>query len=82
MIDERYGTYRKRLIEDRQQILEYLGEDFLALEELRTAFPDRYQKKMALLIIQTHTEKAPALAATFCQSFGQNQRLFTDNYLK
>ncbi|HEY3309669.1 MAG TPA: hypothetical protein VGJ93_14545 [Desulfuromonadaceae bacterium] len=47
MVDDVYGFYRKGLIDERQKILDYLGEDFLALEELRTTFPDRYRQRMA-----------------------------------
>ena len=35
-----YGHYRQGLVDERELILDYLGEDFLALEELRTYFPD------------------------------------------
>ena len=82
MIDEVYGAYRKGLIDERQMILDYLGDDFLALEEMRTAFPERYQKMMALPIIPLHIAEAPALAAAFGQSFSQSQGLYSDNYLK
>ncbi|MDD5286918.1 MAG: hypothetical protein PHD54_13775 [Desulfuromonadaceae bacterium] len=46
MVHEVYGHYRQGLVDEREQILEYLGEDFLALEELRTYFPARYQEAM------------------------------------
>lgn len=82
MIDEVYGVYRKGLIEEQQLILDYLGEDFLALEELRTAFPDRYRAKMALPVIPPHIAEAPTFAIAFGQSFGQSQGLYPDNYLK
>lgn len=49
MIDEVYGKYRQGLVEERQRILDYLGEDFLALEELRTHFPERYRQRMTLV---------------------------------
>jgi hypothetical protein len=58
----------------------YLGEDFLALEELRTFFPDRYRGRMAVDVKSPKTVKAPAPAATFGQSFGQSQELCADNY--
>jgi len=48
MIDEVYGKYRQGLVEEREQILDYLGEDYLALEELRTYFPERYRRRMAV----------------------------------
>lgn len=48
MIDEVYGKYRQGLVEEREQILDYLGEDYLALEELRTYFPERYRRRMAM----------------------------------
>lgn len=81
MIDEVYGFYRNGLIEERQQILDYLGEDFLALEEIRTAFPERYQRKMTLANAGCKTSKAPDSPATFCQSFGQSRGLYSDNYM-
>lgn len=74
-------SYRKGLIEKQQMILDYLGEDFLALEELRTAFPDRYRAKMVAPVISPHITEAPTLAITFGQSFGQSQGLYSDNYL-
>lgn len=52
------------------------------LEEPRTAFSDYYQMKMAMPVKTPQMLKAPDLAATFCQSFGQSQGLYTDNYLK
>lgn len=82
MIDEVYGVYRKGLIEEQQMILDYLGEDFLALEELRTAFPERYRSKMVAPVIPPHITEAPTLAIAFGQSFGQSQGLYPDNYLK
>lgn len=82
MIDEVYGTYRKGLVEEQQMILDYLGEDFLALEELRTAFPERYRAKMVAPVIPPHITEAPTLAIAFGQSFGQSQGLYPDNYLK
>ena len=48
MIDEVYGKYRHGLIEERERILEYLGEDYVALEELRTHFPERYRRRMSV----------------------------------
>lgn len=80
MVDRVYGTYRQGLIEERTAILDYLGDDFLALEELRTAFPERYQRKMAVPPIQPQTAKAPDMTGTFRQSFGQSQGLYPDNY--
>jgi integrase len=82
MIDEVYGTYRNGLVDEREAILVYLGEDFLALEELKLAFPERYQRKMALPTIPTQIANAPGLTATFGQSFGQSQGLYADNYQK
>lgn len=82
MIDEVYGSYRKGLIEERQLILDYLGEDFLALEELRSAFPDRYRQRMAFPVVGPEIAEAPALAVAFGQSFGQSQGLCSDNYSK
>jgi len=35
--------YRLGFIDERQEILDYLMDDFLALEKLRTAFPERYR---------------------------------------
>ncbi len=81
MVDEVYGQYRKGLVEESQKILDYLGEDFLALEEMRTFFPERYEKKMGLTRVETKTSKAPDFSATFCQSFGQSRGLYSDNYL-
>ena len=81
MIDEVYGQYRQGLVEEREKILDYLGEDFLALEELRTHFPDRYRERMADSSKSPKIVRAPILAATFGQSFGQSQRLRADNYL-
>lgn len=81
MVDESYGkNYRQGLIDEREQILDYLGDDFLAVEELRTYFTDRYQKAMAVTSKTPETPKAPAPAATFGQSFGQSQGLYADNY--
>ena len=82
MIDEVYGTYRKGLVDERQQILDYLGDDFLSLEELRTAFPERYRQRMALPLEPAIITKTPDSATTFCQSFGQIQGLYADNYSK
>jgi integrase len=31
MVNEVYGKYRKGLVEERERILEFMGEDFLAL---------------------------------------------------
>lgn len=77
MIDTVYGKYRQGLVEEREAILDYLGEDFLALEELKMAFPDRYRHTMAET---PEKPKAPDLASTFSQSFGQSQGLYVDNY--
>jgi integrase len=82
MVDQTYGQYRQGLVDERELILDYLGEDFLVLEELRTYFPDRYRERMAVTANPPETAKAPALATTFCQSFGQSQGLYADNYLK
>lgn len=81
MIDRIYGKYRKGLIEERSAILDYLGDDFLALEELKTAFPDRYNKTMAVPVLHPQMAKAPDMAGAFSQSFGQRQGLYADNYL-
>ncbi len=81
MVDRTYGKYRQGLVDERELILDYLGEDFLALEEMRTYFPDRYQERMAVDAKSPETEKAPVPAATFGQSFGQSQGLHADNYL-
>jgi len=80
MIDRVYGKYRQGLVDEREAILDYLGEDFLALEELKTAFPERYRKKMANEAPQQ--TKALGITATFSQSFGQSQGLYADNYPK
>jgi integrase len=79
MIDEVYGRYRQGLVDEKEAILDYLGEDFLALEELKTTFPERYRSRMA--VETPEKSKAPDLAATFSQSFGQSQGLYADNYL-
>lgn len=81
MVDRTYGNYRQGLVDERELILDYLGEDFLALEELRTCFPDRYRERMAVNDKSPETVKTPALAATYCQSFGQSQGLHADNYV-
>lgn len=80
MVDRTYGKYRQGLVEERELILDYLGEDYLALEELRIYFPDRYRDRMAVDTTSPETVKAPAPAATFGQSFGQSQGLCADNY--
>ena len=82
MVDEVYGAYRQGLVDERERILDYLGEDFLSLEELKVAFPDRYRLRMAITVPVSKKAKAPDLAATFGQSFGQSQGLYADNYLK
>ena len=81
MVDEIYGKYRQGLVDERERILDYLGENFLALEELRTYFPDRYRKAMDRTPTIVKTEKAPEFVATFGQSLGQRQGLYADNYL-
>ena len=81
MVDEVYGKYRQGLVDEREQILEYFGEDFLALEELRTYYPDRYQKVISATNTTSEKNKAPVIAATFSQSFSQSQGLYADNYL-
>ncbi len=81
MVDEVYGQYRQGLVEERERILEYLGEDFLSLEELKTAFPSRYEKKMVVPMIPQQIAKAPDLAMAVGHSFGQSQGLYADNYL-
>jgi len=79
MIDEVYGSYRQGLVDEKEAILDYLGEDVLALEELKTAYPERYRRQMG--VGSAEKPKAPDLAATFSQSFGQSQGLYADNYL-
>jgi integrase len=81
MVDEVYGKYRQGLVEERGKILDYLGEDFLALEELKIFFPERYRERMAVVAPAPETAKAPESAIAFCQSFGQSQGLYADNYL-
>jgi integrase len=81
MVDRTYGNYRQGLVDERELILDFLGEDFLALEELKTYFPERYRNRMAVDANSPKTGKAPDLAATFGQSFGQSQGLYADNYL-
>jgi integrase len=44
MIDRVYGQYRQGLVDEREAILDYLGEDFLAFEELKIGFPDRHRR--------------------------------------
>lgn len=48
MIDEVYGDYRQGLVNEREKILDYLGEDFLSLEEMKTYFPERYGRFMSV----------------------------------
>lgn len=67
-------------MDEQELILDYLGEVFWALEELRTYFPDQYRERMTIADKTPETVKAPALAVTFHQSFGQSQRLHADNY--
>jgi integrase len=81
MIDRVYGQYRKGLVEEKELILNYLGEDFLALEELKVSFPERYRAAMARTVPVDDTKKAPDVAGAFSQSFGQSQGLYADNYL-
>jgi integrase len=81
MIFGTYGDYRSGLVDERQKILDYLGEDFLAEEELRTAFPERIRVKTVMENIMVNA-KAPVLPVTFGQSVGQIQGLYPDNYLK
>ncbi len=33
MVDEVYGSYRHGLVDEKEKILNYLGEDFLSLEK-------------------------------------------------
>lgn len=80
MVDEVYGAYRHGLVGEKQRILDYLGEDFLSLEELRTEFPERYRMRIALPDASLQTTKAPASTSAFCQSFSQSQGLYADNY--
>ena len=75
MIDEVYGRYRQGLIEERGEIIDYLGEGFLSLEELKVSFPERYRKRM-LEEQMPKTDKAPVYSATFSQSFGQMPKAF------
>jgi integrase len=81
MVDEVYGKYRPGLVDERERILDYLGEDFLAEEELRIFFPERYQRRIAKAVTTPGMLKAPDLTATFSQSFSQSQGLYADNYL-
>lgn len=81
MIDRVYGQYRKGLVDEKEKILNYLGEDFLALEELKVSFPERYNALMLATPQEPTKTKAPDLAATFCQSFGQSLGLYADNYM-
>ncbi|MBU5638850.1 DUF3596 domain-containing protein [Geomonas sp. Red69] len=80
MIDRVYGRYRQGLVDEREAILEYLGEDFLALEELKITFPERYHRKMGMQALEK--PRALNLTTTFGQSFGQSQGLYADNYLR
>lgn len=48
MIDEVYGEYRQGLVDERGKILDYLGEDFLSLEEMKAFFPERYNRLMSV----------------------------------
>ena len=64
-------------MDERERILNFLGEDFLSIEELRTYFPDRYRKRMSIAVKSPEIEKTPDLAATF----GQSQGLRSDNYV-
>lgn len=50
MVDRTYGQYRQGLVDEREKILEYRGEVFLALEELRTYFPERHRKGMTITL--------------------------------
>jgi hypothetical protein len=52
----------------------------LALEELKTEFPERYRRRMA--VNESKNPKAPELAIAFCQGFSQSQGLHADNYMK
>lgn len=81
MVDRTYGHYRQGLVDEREKILDYLGEDFLAIEEPRTYFPDRYRERMKVDLMNPETGKAPVSAATFSQSFSQSQGLYADNYM-
>lgn len=74
MIDRVYGRYRKGLVEEKEQILSYLGEDFLALEELKVSFPERYQALMQATPPSPDTTKAHNLAATFWSKFRSKPR--------
>ncbi|KAB0668927.1 hypothetical protein F6V30_13905 [Oryzomonas sagensis] len=57
MIDGVYGRSRKGQIDERERILDCPGDDFLSLEELKSAFPGRYQKKMAEPVIPSQIAK-------------------------
>jgi integrase len=81
MIYEKYGKYRDGLVNEREMILDYLGEDFLEPEELKNSFPERYLQKMAQQGTASRIAKAPDLAAAVGHSFGQSQGLYADNYL-
>jgi integrase len=82
MIDEVYGDYRKGLVEEREQILDFLGEDFLALEELKITFPERYRQKMLLGEASPKTCKAPVSLISLSESRSEIRELYPDNYLK
>jgi hypothetical protein len=54
--------------------------DFLALEELKVSFQERYRAQMAVSNPVPETAKASTLDGTFGQRVGQSERLYSDNY--
>ena len=54
-----YGPYRQGLIDERQQILDYLGDDFLALEKLLTGFSRAVSAKNDGVGGTGHNNKSP-----------------------
>jgi integrase len=81
MVYEKYGKYRDGLVNEREMILDYLGEDFLEPEELKNSFPERYRRNMAQEGAVPRIATAPDLAIAVGQSFGQSQGLYADNYM-
>ncbi len=52
------------------------------LRNCSRAFPERYRQRMTVSAEPDTTTKALDSAATFCQSFGQIQGLYAENYPK
>lgn len=82
MIDRVYGNYRDGLVDEREQILDYFGESFLSLEELKVAFPHRYAARLAAEASRVQAEKASEDAAKSLKGLCPNQFLYPDNYPK